>query len=216
MLDRLARKHEVRACYEASGAGYVLERMIRSWGHKCEIVAPPASTASERAAQTRRQGRGGTGTAVPGGGAGDDPGADGAGGAGARPDALPEGVSARGPEVETLHPEVSGAAQVGCSGKSRNWTGKHFAWLRAIRRWLAVTVASIAVLPSASQRRTASPTSAGHSPRERAFRRICRDLWTRRTAPPATPAMVNTPPDGARQRRAVRTTTTQPLVGQGN
>ena len=40
LLDRLAREHEVRACYEASGAGYVLERMIRSWGHKCEIVAP--------------------------------------------------------------------------------------------------------------------------------------------------------------------------------
>ncbi len=40
LLDRLAREHEVRACYEASGAGYVLEREIRSWGHECEIVAP--------------------------------------------------------------------------------------------------------------------------------------------------------------------------------
>ena len=30
LLDRLAREHEVRACYEASGAGYVLERMIRA------------------------------------------------------------------------------------------------------------------------------------------------------------------------------------------
>ena len=40
LLDRLARRHEVRACYEASGAGYVLERMIRGWGHACEIVAP--------------------------------------------------------------------------------------------------------------------------------------------------------------------------------
>ena len=40
LLDRLARQHEVRACYEASGAGYVLERTIRGWGHKCEIVAP--------------------------------------------------------------------------------------------------------------------------------------------------------------------------------
>ena len=40
LLDRLSREHEVRACYEASGAGYVLERMIRSWGHACEIVAP--------------------------------------------------------------------------------------------------------------------------------------------------------------------------------
>ena len=40
MLNRLAREHEVRACYEASGAGYVLERKIRAWGHACEIVAP--------------------------------------------------------------------------------------------------------------------------------------------------------------------------------
>ena len=40
MLDRLARDHEVRACYEASGGGYVLERKIRAWGHACEIVAP--------------------------------------------------------------------------------------------------------------------------------------------------------------------------------
>lgn len=40
MLGRLAREHEVRACYEASGAGYVLERKIRAWGHECEIVAP--------------------------------------------------------------------------------------------------------------------------------------------------------------------------------
>jgi hypothetical protein len=40
LLNRLARHYEVRACYEASGAGYVLERLIRDWGHKCEIVAP--------------------------------------------------------------------------------------------------------------------------------------------------------------------------------
>ncbi len=39
-LDRVARDGEVRACYEASGAGYVLERAIRSWGYRCEIVAP--------------------------------------------------------------------------------------------------------------------------------------------------------------------------------
>ena len=40
LLGRLAREHEVRACYEASGAGYVLEREIQSWGHECEILAP--------------------------------------------------------------------------------------------------------------------------------------------------------------------------------
>lgn len=30
---------ELRACYEASGAGYVLQRAVTSWGHTCEIVA---------------------------------------------------------------------------------------------------------------------------------------------------------------------------------
>ena len=40
LLDRLGREGEIRACYEASGAGYVLERRIRGWGHACEIVAP--------------------------------------------------------------------------------------------------------------------------------------------------------------------------------
>jgi len=40
LLDRLGREREIHACYEASGAGYVLERTIRSWGYACEIVAP--------------------------------------------------------------------------------------------------------------------------------------------------------------------------------
>ena len=39
-LDRISRQGEIRACYEASGAGYVLERALRSWGYRCEIVAP--------------------------------------------------------------------------------------------------------------------------------------------------------------------------------
>jgi transposase len=30
-LDRIARDGEVRACYEASGAGYVLHRALREW-----------------------------------------------------------------------------------------------------------------------------------------------------------------------------------------
>ena len=84
MLGRLARAGEVRACYEASGAGYVLERMIRSWGYVCEIVAP--SLIPRRPGERRKhepQGRRGAGAAVPGGRAVDDPGAVGAGGAGA-------------------------------------------------------------------------------------------------------------------------------------
>ncbi len=32
LLDRVGREQEVQASYGASGAGYVLERTIRSWG----------------------------------------------------------------------------------------------------------------------------------------------------------------------------------------
>lgn len=39
-LDRWSRKGEIRSCYEASGAGYVLQREITGWGHGCEVVAP--------------------------------------------------------------------------------------------------------------------------------------------------------------------------------
>ena len=31
---------ELRACYEASGAGYVLQRAMRELGHHCEVIAP--------------------------------------------------------------------------------------------------------------------------------------------------------------------------------
>jgi transposase len=40
LLDRLARDGELRACYEASGAGYVLQRAMRDWGYACEVIAP--------------------------------------------------------------------------------------------------------------------------------------------------------------------------------
>ena len=39
-LDRLARDGELRACYEASGAGYVLHRALREWGYACDVIAP--------------------------------------------------------------------------------------------------------------------------------------------------------------------------------
>ena len=38
--DRLSREGELRACYEASGAGYVLQRAMREWGYSCEVIAP--------------------------------------------------------------------------------------------------------------------------------------------------------------------------------
>ena len=39
-LDRLAETAEIRACYEASGAGYVLQRAMQDWGYACDVIAP--------------------------------------------------------------------------------------------------------------------------------------------------------------------------------
>lgn len=39
-FERWSRRGEVRSCYEASGAGYVLQREITEWGYGCEVVAP--------------------------------------------------------------------------------------------------------------------------------------------------------------------------------
>ena len=39
-LDRLATQGTLRCCYEASGAGYVLYRLLREWGYACDVIAP--------------------------------------------------------------------------------------------------------------------------------------------------------------------------------
>src|SRR4051812_18579157 len=39
-IDRVAREGEIRACYEASGAGYVLHCALREWGYACDVIAP--------------------------------------------------------------------------------------------------------------------------------------------------------------------------------
>ncbi len=39
-FERLARDGEVRVCYEASGAGYVLQGSLTAWGVACELAAP--------------------------------------------------------------------------------------------------------------------------------------------------------------------------------
>jgi transposase len=39
-FTRLATAGSVRACYEASGAGYVLQRALSDWGFPCELAAP--------------------------------------------------------------------------------------------------------------------------------------------------------------------------------
>ena len=52
---RLAREGELRACYEASGAGYVLQRLLREWGYSCEVIAP--SLIPQRAGHRRKHDR---------------------------------------------------------------------------------------------------------------------------------------------------------------
>lgn len=39
-IERVARDGEIRACYEASGAGYVLRRALQEWGYACDVIAP--------------------------------------------------------------------------------------------------------------------------------------------------------------------------------
>lgn len=39
-IERVARDGEIRACYEASGAGYVLHRAMQEWGYACDVIAP--------------------------------------------------------------------------------------------------------------------------------------------------------------------------------
>jgi transposase len=39
-FERLQADGEVRACYEASGAGYVLQRSLTEWGIECHLAAP--------------------------------------------------------------------------------------------------------------------------------------------------------------------------------
>ncbi len=37
---KLSKRSDVRACYEASGCGYVLQRALTKWGVACEVIAP--------------------------------------------------------------------------------------------------------------------------------------------------------------------------------
>lgn len=134
LLDRLARDYEVCACYEASGAGYVLERMIRTWGHSCEIVAP--SLIPRRPGQRRKHDRKDAEEL-------------------ARLYRAGELVTIRIPSErqervrdlvrcrETFQREILKSRHYILKflrrrhlvyREGQNWTGKHFAWLRAIQR----------------------------------------------------------------------------------
>ena len=54
-FERLAKAGGVRACYEASGAGYVLQRALGEWGFTCELAAP--SLIPRRAGEHRKTDR---------------------------------------------------------------------------------------------------------------------------------------------------------------
>ena len=66
-FDRWAKRGEIRTCYEASGAGYVLYHELTEWGHDCEIIAPSLTPIPPGgAAQTRSSRRDSARSAVPG------------------------------------------------------------------------------------------------------------------------------------------------------
>jgi len=55
-FQRLQASGSVRACYEASGAGYVLQRALLNWGVPCELAAPsliPQRTGEHRKSDRR-------------------------------------------------------------------------------------------------------------------------------------------------------------------
>jgi len=54
-FERLSAEGTVRSCYEASGAGYVLQRSLAEWGIRCELAAP--SLIPRRAGDRRKHDR---------------------------------------------------------------------------------------------------------------------------------------------------------------
>jgi transposase len=54
-FQRLQAEGNVRACYEASGAGYVLQRALIDWGVECQLAAP--SLIPRRAGEHRKTDR---------------------------------------------------------------------------------------------------------------------------------------------------------------
>ena len=54
-FERLRSRGPVNACYEASGAGYVLHRTLTDWGVHCEVIAP--SLTPVRPGQQRKHDR---------------------------------------------------------------------------------------------------------------------------------------------------------------
>ena len=114
--ERLAVQGELRACYEASGAGYVIHRVMRDWGIHCDVIAPsliPTKPGQQRkhdkydAAQLARLYRAGELTTIRIPSEAEERVRD--------LGALPGNPAARGARQPALHPQVSGAARAGLS-----------------------------------------------------------------------------------------------------
>lgn len=70
----LARQYEVRACYEASSVGFVLQRQLEQLDVACAVIAPSLTPPSaRREAQDRSTRRAGIGAATSIGRVGADP-----------------------------------------------------------------------------------------------------------------------------------------------
>lgn len=132
-FDRLTRDgHEVYACYEASGAGYVIQRMLESWGHHCDVIAPsmiPTRPGEQRkhdkrdATQLARLYRAGELVTI----------------------RIPQEAEERVRDLvrcrETFQREILKSRHYLLKFLARrgfvyrdgnNWTGKHFAWIRTL------------------------------------------------------------------------------------
>ena len=64
-FERISRDGRIQACYEASGAGFVLYRAITEWGHACEVIAslsfrPVLESGASTIAETRSRSPGST------------------------------------------------------------------------------------------------------------------------------------------------------------
>ena len=129
---RLAKRGEVRACYEASGCGYVLQRAMTAWGLACEVIAPsliPQRSGDRRktdkrdAAKLARLYRAGELTPI------------------RIPDEAEEQVRSLVRCRETMTREILKSrhyvlkllqARGHVFREGKNWTAKHWAWLRKV------------------------------------------------------------------------------------
>jgi transposase len=126
------RDYQIRSCYEASGAGYVIHRLLRSWGIHCDVIAPsliPTRPGEQRkhdkrdAIQLARLYRAGELVVI------------------RIPTEAEERVRDLVRSRETFQREILKSRHYVLKFLARrgfvyregsNWTGKHFSWIRAL------------------------------------------------------------------------------------